>query len=268
MLVSQIFIRLSFFAGLLTALVSLLGIAQSNTYAKETVNWAGQAMAQDYVNLFIVFPVLLISIFCIKRNSLKAFLVWLGLLLYLIYSYILYSFFIHFGPLFLLYVAILGLSFYSFVGALATLKWQDLEKSFATVNVKPASALLAVTSILFYFLWLSDIFGALLNGRLPQDLDKIGLFVNPIQVLDLAFLLPGALIVSVLLWRKKIIGLVLAVPIIVFFIAMGVAIIAIMIVLAQKGFSLPIPPLVMMGGVIGLSLTTALGFLKRVVRNN
>lgn len=266
MKIPKIFIWLSLVAGLLVAFVSMMGIIEPGAYSKETINWAAQAMAQDYINLFLVFPVLLILIFFLRRNSLKALLVWLGVMLYLIYSYILYAFFIHFGPLFLVYVAILGLSFYAFVGALVTIDWSAAAQFFRAVSVKPASVLLTATGIMFYFLWLSDIIGALIGGRLPQDLDKIGLFVNPIQVLDLALLLPGALIVSVLLWRKRIIGLVLAVPIIVFFVLMGAAIISIMIVLAQKGFQLSIPPLIMMGIIIFTSVIILAKYLKGVSR--
>jgi len=122
------------------AVVSLMGISDPRTYGKETLNWAEQAVGQDWVNLCVVFPVLLISsFFVLRRDSFKTFLIWLGVLIYLSYSYILYPFFVHFGPLFLLYVATLGLSFYAFVGALVTLDWQGTGELFANVKTEPAS---------------------------------------------------------------------------------------------------------------------------------
>lgn len=264
MQIPKISIRLSLVAGLLMAFVSLKGMIDPGTYAKETANWAAQAVAQDYINLFLVFPALLALNLLLRRGSLRALLVWLGVLLYLIYSYVLYAFFIHFGPLFLAYVAILGLSFYAFIGAMAALDWPSLSQFFKDAKVKPASLLLAAVGLMFYALWLSDIVGALLGGRLPNDLEAVGLSVNPVQVLDLAFLLPGALIVSVSLWRKKVIGLVLTVPFLTFLILMGAAIISIMIVLAQRGFTFQIPPLVMIAIIITLSAAAMLGFLKKV----
>ena len=247
------------------AVVSLLGVADPRTYGKETLNWAAQAVGQDWVNLCVVFPVLLVSSFlALRRDSFRAFLLWLGILIYLIYSYVLYSFFIHFGPLFLLYVATLGLSFYSFVGALVTLDWRATGELFANVKTKPASLLLGTVAILFALLWLADIANALATGGKPADLDKIGIWVNPVHVLDLALLLPGAFIIAVLLWRRRTLGLTLAVPLLVFFVLMGLAIIAMMILTAQKGFTFSLPQLVAMLVIIILSSATATTYLKRI----
>lgn len=146
------------------------------------------------------------------------------------------AFFVHFGPLLLLYIATLGLSFYSFVGALVSLDWQKAGGLFAEIKIRPAGILLGVVAVLFAFLWLNDIVRALASGGIPTDPDKIGLWVNPIHVLDLALLLPGAFIIAVLLWRRRILGLVLAVPFLVFFILMGAAILSMMIMMAQKRY--------------------------------
>lgn len=263
-MVSKIYIWLSVTISLLVVVASLLGIINSQTYAQETSNWALQAIAQDYINLFLVAPLLLVASFCLLKNSLRALLVWLGLLLYLIYSYVLYSFFIHFGPLFLVYVAILGLSFYSFIGSLISLDWQIIGRNFVNVSVKAASRLLLIVGIMFYALWSSDIIRALISGGLPQDVDKIGLFVNPVQVLDLAFLLPGAIIVSRLLRRKNVLGQALAVPFLTFFITMGAAIISIMIVVSQDGSPLSWPPMAMMAIIITASSFVIVRLLKNL----
>jgi hypothetical protein len=265
MRISKPFIGLSILAGILMAVASLLGISDPRTYGKETLNWAEQAVGQDWVNLCVVFPVLLVSsLLVLRRDSFRALLVWLGVLIYLIYSYVLYSFFVHFGPLFLPYVATLGLSFYSFVGALANLDWQGIGELFTNAKTKTASVLLGTVAVLFTLLWLGDIIGALLRGGVPADLDKVGLVVNPVHVLDLAFLLPGAFVVAVNLWRRRTLGFVLAVPFLVFFVLMGVAIIAMMIVTAQKGFPLAFPQMVVMGVIIFLSSAIATQYLKRI----
>lgn len=263
--ISRTFVFLSIAAGILMALAGYLGVADSGTYAKETENWAGQAVGQDRVNLWVVFPVLLASSYLVlKRNSFRALLVWLGVLIYLIYSFVLYSFFVHFGPLFLCYVVVLGLSFYAFVGALAGLDWPGAGERCARVRVKPASVLLATVALLFGLLWLADILTALARGGLPADLEQVGLPVNPIHVLDLAILLPGAFIVAVLLWRRKTRGYVLAVPFLVFFVLMGLAIISMMTVTAQKGFAVPWPQLIVMGTVIAASTLISAQYLKRI----
>ncbi len=265
MRISKTFIWLSLFAGILMALVSYLGVADRRTYGKETLNWAGQAIGQDWVNLCVVFPVLLISSFIVlRRDSVRAFLVWLGDLLYLIYSYMLYSFFVHFGPLFLFYVATLGLSFYCLLGGLVNFDWRGTGELFANVKVKPAGVLLGIVAVLFALLWLVDIVGATLRGGVPADLDMAGLVVNPVHVLDLAFLLPGAFIVAVLLWQRRALGFVLAAPFLVFFVLMGFAIIGMMVVTARKGFPLALPQMLVMGVIIILGSVIVAQYLKRV----
>lgn len=254
------FIWLSMAAGLLMALTSLLGLADPNTYERETPNWAAQAVGQDFINLAVAFPVLLISsILVLRRDSFRAFLVWAGVLIYVVYSFILYSFFVHFGPLFLLYTATLGLSFYSFLGGIVTLDWQAAKRSLAAVRTGPASILLATVAVLFSLLWLVDIIGALKRGGIPQDLEKVGLWVNPIHVLDLSLLLPGAFIVAVLLLRKSTLGLVLAVPYLVFFALMGIAIISMAINTQTAG-----PQMAVMSAIVIASALISAGYLKRI----
>jgi hypothetical protein len=60
------------------------------------------------VNVFIVFPVLAVSALYVHEHSVRAFMVWLGALIYVVYSYLMYAFFVHFGPVFPLFVGVLG----------------------------------------------------------------------------------------------------------------------------------------------------------------
>ena len=76
-----------------------------------------RAGAKNIANLFCVFPAMLAALHFAFRGSARAGLVWLGLLIYVAYSYILYAFFVHFGPWFLVYVAVLGFLRWLFVSA-------------------------------------------------------------------------------------------------------------------------------------------------------
>jgi cytochrome c biogenesis protein CcdA len=88
----------------------------------------------------------------------RAFLVWLGLVIYVIYSYLLYAFFVHFNRLFVVYVAVVGLAFWAFVGAAAGLNVDRLSSAFDRERKYPAQALYLMASGLFFAaLWLSDI---------------------------------------------------------------------------------------------------------------
>ena len=85
--------------------------------ARETPTWAAQGIGQDVANLFCIFPSMLIALPFAFRGSTRATLVSLGLLIYVVYSYILYAFLIHFGPWFPVYMAVLGLSAYALFGS-------------------------------------------------------------------------------------------------------------------------------------------------------
>ncbi len=261
--ISKIWIWLSFGAGLLMLFVSVAGILFDDIYAKETVSWSSQAKGQDIINVFLVFPLLAVCLFFIRKGSWRAYLIWLGVLIYMIYSYALYAFFIHFGPLFLPYIAILGMAFYSFVGGLAQINQEEVKQNLSGSNQRPASIFLMIVSVLFFLLWLGDILYALISGSLPQGVSDIGLLVNPVQVLDLAFLLPASAITSVMLWKQKSLGYVLAVPLMVFFATMGIAIVCMMLILSQKGYPAPIPQMIMMGVIIAADIAIIRGFLKR-----
>ncbi|NLT66021.1 MAG: hypothetical protein GXX84_05400 [Acidobacteria bacterium] len=118
---------------------------------------------------------------------------------------------------------------------------------------------MATVAVLFSLLWLVDITGGLKRGGIPQDLEKVGLWVNPIHVLDLSLLLPGAFIVAVLLLRKRTLGLVLAVPYLVFFALMGIAIVSMAINTETAG-----PQMTVMSAIVIVSIVIATGYLKRI----
>jgi len=110
MKISKTALWLSVIDALLVLLASASGIFLKSIYARETPSWAVQGIGQDIVNIVAVV-VLLIAVSFVNKESVKAFLVWSGVLLYLIYAYVIYAFDVHFNSLFLVYVAILGLSF-------------------------------------------------------------------------------------------------------------------------------------------------------------
>src|SRR5689334_24256856 len=116
--VRRVWIALSIPIAVAVAVASGVGAFVPATYVRETQSWSAQGVGQDFMNLFVIVPALLFTGRRASRGSVRAFLVWQGLLLYLAYSYVLYAFFVHFGPLFLVDVSALGLSFYALVGSI------------------------------------------------------------------------------------------------------------------------------------------------------
>jgi len=75
----------------LIMLVSAIGLFVPNFY-RGPIAWTVQVVAQDFIDLAIVLPVLVISGFLAARGSHRAKLVCLGVLSYLVYSFVIYAF--------------------------------------------------------------------------------------------------------------------------------------------------------------------------------
>ena len=93
----------------LATVASVLGLVDPGVYAEETTNWATQAQGQDLGNLLAAVTLLVAAVAHV-RGSHAAGLVWLGTLFYFVYAYLVYAMAVHFNYLFLVYVAVLGLS--------------------------------------------------------------------------------------------------------------------------------------------------------------
>jgi hypothetical protein len=235
MKISKTSLWLSVLVVFLVLLASSAGLFLKGTYARETTSYALQSVGQDIENI-VAAAALLLTTYFVSKGSVKAFLVWMGVLLALIYSYIIYAFAVHFNYLFLVYVAILGLSFYTLVGSLMSLHLEDLQPSFAAnTKARPVSVFLLVVAILFYLQWLSEDIPALLTGKIPQSVLENGLLTNPVHVLDMGLLLPAMIITAILLWRRKLLGYILAIPLLVFSILTGIGILAIFVAMGING---------------------------------
>ena len=220
----------------LMAVASAAGVFVDSVYAKESASWAAQGVGQDIVNLILVCPALAVSAYGAGKGSLRAELVWMGLLIYVVYSYVLYALFVHFNALFLPHVAVLGLSGYALCGALATVDRERFDDSFDRgQRPKAASIYLMISGASFGLLWLADIVGATVSGAAPAMVAELGMPVNPIHVRDLAFVLPGMILMSRLLWKRRLTGFLLAVPLMRFAAVMGTAIVAMSRVMAARG---------------------------------
>ena len=264
MRVSSVWIVLSLIAALLMAIASAAGALGGATYAHETVSWAAQGTGQDIVNVLVAFPLLAFSALYTYLGFARAHLVWIGALMYTAYSYLLYAFFVHFGPWFIVYVAILGLSSYALAGSASSVEVSLLPAVFARAGrTKGAAAFLMLVGCGFAALWLGEIVPAIIEGRTPASVTSSGFPVNPVHVLDLALFLPGTIATSVLLWKRHPLGLLFAVPVLVFAALMGVAIIAMTLVMRARG--LPAPTGIV--PVIGALVLCSAWFAARVLED-
>ncbi len=265
---------MSVMIGWATALLAVLvggtaaaGVFAGGVYAHETASWAAQGIGQDAVDLFVALPCLILSAVLAIRGSLRALLIWLGVVLYFIYSYVLYSFFVHFGPLFPAYVATLGVSFYSFLFG-----WRAVDSANAAAAFGPRTpvrfvgGLLVVSAAMFAWLWLSEIVPNAIAGTAPRSLAEAGLIVNPVHVLDLAFVLPGMALAGILLCRRQPLGYPLAAVMLTFSAIMGAAIVGMNVSMFRKGLLSSLSAAVPIGVFTAVCVIALWQFLRRAGR--
>jgi hypothetical protein len=250
---------------ILTALVSYAGIFTSSTYSRETTGYAAQGIGQDIVNLFLVVPILLITGFLAWRKSKSGLLIWSGAVFYLAYSYTIYCFGLHFNSLFIVYCAILGLSFYAMVYFVFSSIRENVSEWFSkTLSTTPTGIFLIIIAVLFYFIWLSDIIPAILNHTTPKCITESGLLVNPVHVLDIAICLPALLMTGIALIRRKNTGYLLAPTMMIFCMLMAVAIAAMVFVMKAKGLETDNSLAVIFGIITLISALFLFLFLRKL----
>jgi hypothetical protein len=251
---------------LLVAMSSLGSIWEPSIYAKETASWAAQGFGQDVVNLLVIVPILLGCAWGVARASRGALLILAGVLIYLVYSFALYAFAMHFNALFLIYCATLGVAFYCLVDVGIYLRTQDGQLWFALTQrrTRIVGWFLIAIATLFYALWLSTVIPALIDGRPPASLAEAGLITNPVHILDLAIILPALAIGGVLVLARRASGYLLAPVMLAFNGAMTIAIVGMNV--SMRGHGLPTEAIVVVAMVLVAIASTwmLVGFLRRI----
>ena len=233
---ASIWLWLSIVAVLLAIAGNMIALSVTAIYAPLTPAFLPQALAQDIANLAVVAPAWIILAALALRGSLRAYLVWLGVLTFTVYNYVIYTFSIPFGSLFLVWVAVFGLSLYALIGGLASSDHEAIRSSFKSPGaVTFASWVLIVVAILFALLWLSEDVPALLSGSSPQSVVDMAIPTNPVHILDLGFFLPAVMITALMVLKKRPLGYTLAPALIAFLILTGVPILITPVVQAVRG---------------------------------
>jgi hypothetical protein len=255
-------IWLSFPLAGLAMLTSLLGIFVPATYAQETPNWAGQAVGEDVANV-VAYTAMLLFALGTMRGSIQAYLGLVATLAYSVYAYAIYAFAVHFGPLFLAYVAVLGLSVFALIGALGSIDANRVKAMFrADAPTKSTASVAIFVGSLFALLWLSEIVPATVQGTTPQSLVDAGLASNPVYVLDLAVLLPASVISGILLWRRAAWGFLLAPMLLGVLALLSIGIVAAFAVLASRGETVPVPVAAFVAALAVVQLAVFVRFLR------
>ena len=178
-------------------------------YANDTVSIALQAIAQDFVTLVIAIPLLIYSTIKLQTKSVRFTMLHLGMVGYFLYSYGTYSFLSYFNPLFLVYVILFSLSFFTFIFSIMRINVEKVKLAFKDgFSKKLIVTFLLFTGFLLLGMWLGRIGPALLKNQVPVGLESYSTLV--IQVFDLGFIVPLTFLAAFLLANNNAWGYLLA----------------------------------------------------------
>jgi hypothetical protein len=169
---------------------------------------------------------------------------------------------VHFGPFFLVYVAVLGMAAWALGGFLVHVDTRQVRAVHRLRLVRFASNLLVAISGLFALLWVGQDLPAMIDGTPGAELRDTGLLTNPVHVLDLAFFLPASMLAGVLLRRGRAWGHCLAPVMLTAMASISLGIVSLTAVNAARGLdaSLVVAAVV---GVLGMvQAATAVALLR------
>ena len=155
----------------------------------------------DLFHLVVGLPILLGSMWLVRRGQLAGLLCWPGALLYVLYSYVTNLIGVPFGVLFLPYLLLVTLSVYATIVLVASIDSEAVRQRLAgVVPARAAGAVLVVFTSLFILMAVVDIVTALASQRPVGALDLM------LWVADLAALSPACLAGGILLLRRRALG--------------------------------------------------------------
>lgn len=233
-------------------------------YRHMSAEVAPQGIAQDIVTLIVGVPLLLISLFYARKGSLKGRFILAGTLGYFLVTYLFYLVMGMYNALFLVYVSLLGTSFFAFSLTLLAFDRSRLPKMFSPrVPAVTTGGFLILNSMAIGTLWLGVVVPPLLNGTvIPESVEHYTTLI--VQGLDLGLLLPLAFVSGVLFIQKKPLGYLMAPTYLVFLSILMMALVAKIIAMGILGQNI-IPVVFIIPLITLVSIVCTVFVLKNVI---
>lgn len=181
----------------------------SGIYKNDSVAVVAQGLAQDLVSLIMGIPLLIGALILFNKGKTKGKLLLSGALGYFLYTYMSYSFLWNYNSLFLLYVALMSLSAFALVLTIMNINIDNLRNEF---NDKLPRIFIGgvqiFIGIMIGLMWLAKIVPSIINNSVPVGLEHYTTLI--IQAMDLAFVMPLAILSGILLIKKNRFGYLLS----------------------------------------------------------
>ena len=207
-------------------------------YQYMSADVAIQGLAQDVVTLFPGIPLLLFALVRYRQGAVRYRFLLAGITGYFFVTYLFYTAMAMYNILYLVYVALMGLSFFALFNLLCTIRPDEVKGYFnAKAPVKLTGGFLVFNAIVIALMWLGSVIPPLLDGTIyPDSLHHYTTLI--VQAFDLGLLLPISLVAGILLMQKKPMGYITAVPYIIFLSILMTALTAKIIAMGINGVNI------------------------------
>ena len=232
-------------------------------YRHMSADVAVQGIAQDVVTFFIAIPLLWVSLFKARRGDLKGRFLLAGTLGYFLVSYLFYLVMGMYNILFLVYAALLCLSFFAFFLVMISFNPDQLPGRFSDKNpARFAGGFLLLNCSAITLLWLEIVVPPLLNGSIyPVQLQHYTTLI--VQGLDLGLLLPIGFVSGVLLIKKRPFGYLAGTVYLVFLTILMAALISKIIAMGMAGETI-IPAVFIIPALFLIAFLSTAGMLRSI----
>jgi hypothetical protein len=194
----------------LAAASSLLGLVRPGHY-QAAPGLVESYRMQDLTILVVGIPVLAVGLWYAMQDSPRGRIVWLGGLAYMTYIWASIAIQIPFNELFLVYVALFGLSLFTFVGGMVTTDAQAICRTLeGRLSTTLYSGALGIIGLGLAVLWLSDVVPPLLSGTVPLAIKETGQQAMVTHVIDLGVVVPSIFLSAAWLYQERTWGYVFA----------------------------------------------------------
>ena len=204
----------------------------SGIYQGDFLSMADQA--KDSITLIVCIPLLLISIFFIKKRSLKGLFLIAGTLGYFLYTYISHAVVMMNNPFYLINVILVALSFCTFILCMMSIQSYDLSHSIIDeFPVKFLSIYFFGTGLTICLMCLGRIITTFFFDIAQYSFESYSTMY--IKTLDLRFIVLASFFTSILLWKKSSWGYLLSIILIIKMINYSAVINTILVSLKMNG---------------------------------
>lgn len=208
-------------------------------YRNDSLFVGGLLRGTDAITLFVSLPLLLIGYLSYRRGSLRGSIFLIGVLLYLLYIGVTYTFSAMFNSLFLVYTALFSTSLFATIIALTSFDMQCLASKVTSGMPRRGIAIfLFVAGLGTLMLWLSELIGPLMTGQAPANLGPYTTMFT--HGFDAAVITPATVVTGIFLLKRKPLGYLLAAPLLILCAIVGLTVIAQTISQAMVGLIFPI----------------------------